>query len=530
LGVLLLAAAVSGLAAAATFVLRSYDDPQTELRRADRRAQAVGLASQLRPWFVATRQQTQAAARLVEDRVTDEISARRVDTALLASAAEQAPLLESGLYVVDRRGVVVATSPRAAPLLRATRAGGVVERALAGVPATSGIVTDPLLRRAEVRVAAPVRNDGGEVIGALVGVSAAQTGTVRGVLLPPAESGPVRTSIVTSDDREVVAGPRTVPLTADLRSPVRSGRTKESLVEYDGEGRVARLAGAAPLAAGWVVVVQGERAAVVPPPRRDLTLAAGLSVAAAAVACLGFVLFALRLRRQERRAEADRVAMLTVAGHELRTPLTQILGSAQLLSRRWSALDDRRRAQLIDAVGQQARTLERLVERLLHAGRLAAGQERGLNTRPADVGAIARDAAADVRSRVHTVNVSCDRPVMAQIDPAALRQVLGHLLDNAVKYSPDGGPIDVAVTPATALRRRVEISVTDQGVGLPADHSRIFERFVQGEDTDTRVHDEGGVGLGLAIVRDLVVGMGGSVRAERRARGARFVVDLPPTD
>jgi signal transduction histidine kinase len=222
--------------------------------------------------------------------------------------------------------------------------------------------------------------------------------------------------------------------------------------------------------------------------------------------------------------------MLTVAGHELRTPLTQILGSAQLLSRRWSALDDRRRAQLIDAVGQQARTLERLVERLLHAGRLAAGQERGLNTRPADVGAIARDAAADVRSRVHTVNVSCDRPVMAQIDPAALRQVLGHLLDNAVKYSPDGGPIDVAVTPATALRRRVEISVTDQGVGLPADHSRIFERFVQGEDTDTRVHDEGGVGLGLAIVRDLVVGMGGSVRAERRARGARFVVDLPPTD
>jgi signal transduction histidine kinase len=78
-----------------------------------------------------------------------------------------------------------------------------------------------------------------------------------------------------------------------------------------------------------------------------------------------------------------------------------------------------------------------------------------------------------------------------------------------------------------ARQRGVDLVVDDEGVGLPADHRRIFDKFVQGESVTKRVHDEGGVGLGLHIVRTLVEDMGGSVRAEPRdPQGARFVVSL----
>jgi signal transduction histidine kinase len=518
-----LAAVTLALAAGSAYVATRHTDSQVEARRRDRRAAAEALATQLRPWFVRARSEISALA--------GGIAARGgvVASADLDALAASAPAFDLGVYVVDRTGLVVAASGRASVLLRVVRRGPPIDAAIAGRLSFSGIVTDPLRRRPEVRVAAPLPGAPRGAV-AVVGATDAVTGSVAPALVAAARAGPVTQLVVTPDDRVVEAAGGTAAATQDVVAPARAGRRGATLMSYDGEGSVARLAGAAPIAGGWVVVVAGERAAVVAGPRGDLYVAAGLALAAALVAVAGLLGYAGRLRRQARRSEQDRVAMLTVAGHELRTPLTQILGSAQLLTRRWAALDDSRRQQLLTGVAQQARTLDRLIERLLHAGRLAAGQARGINLRPVDVAAVAREAAADVLSPVHRVTVHAAGPVLVQGDPAALRQVLGHLLDNAVKYSPDGGPIEVTVTAPGMLRRRAEIAVTDEGVGLPADTSRIFERFVQGEAVDTRVHDEGGVGLGLAIVSDLVTAMHGEVRAERRPTGARFVVDLPAVD
>jgi two-component system cell cycle sensor histidine kinase PleC len=110
-------------------------------------------------------------------------------------------------------------------------------------------------------------------------------------------------------------------------------------------------------------------------------------------------------------------------------------------------------------------------------------------------------------------------------DRQALGQALDQIVDNAVKYSPAGG--DVAMR-ARLRGRRVELTVEDEGVGLPSDHSRIFEPLTQGEEVDGRVHDEGGVGVGLYIARAMVEAMGGTVRAERRTTdaGTRIVVTI----
>ena len=93
-----------------------------------------------------------------------------------------------------------------------------------------------------------------------------------------------------------------------------------------------------------------------------------------------------------------------------------------------------------------------------------------------------------------------------------------------MKYSPAGGEVGLRIVPRG---RWVDLVVEDEGVGLPSDYRSIFEKFVQGESVTKRVHDEGGVGLGLYIVRTLVEDMGGTVRAEpRSSQGARFVVSL----
>jgi two-component system phosphate regulon sensor histidine kinase PhoR len=126
---------------------------------------------------------------------------------------------------------------------------------------------------------------------------------------------------------------------------------------------------------------------------------------------------------------------------------------------------------------------------------------------------------------VHDVNVAVGEPTLtAQADATAVEQILVQLLDNAIRYSPAEGPIRVSVERAG---RWIRLVVDDEGVGLPADTSRLFELFTQGEAVDTRVRDEGGIGLGLALVRTLTEAMDGRVRLERRDRGTRAVVEIP---
>jgi signal transduction histidine kinase len=113
-----------------------------------------------------------------------------------------------------------------------------------------------------------------------------------------------------------------------------------------------------------------------------------------------------------------------------------------------------------------------------------------------------------------------DEPeVWAWVDPAALQQVLGHLIENAVKYSPDGGDITLCTFTANG---EAYLEVADQGVGIPADVN-LFAAFQRGEEPDTA-----GTGLGLYIVRNLVEGMGGRITARRNPdKGSTFTVILP---
>jgi signal transduction histidine kinase len=197
-----------------------------------------------------------------------------------------------------------------------------------------------------------------------------------------------------------------------------------------------------------------------------------------------------------------------------------------MLTSRWEGIPENDRRELIQTIARQARNLEHLVERLIVAAQLEAGMVPSAAMRSVDAGAAIEQAAEQFRamSKIHSIEVDVEEPLMAEADSKMLQEVLGHLLENAIKYSPAGGPIRVK---GRRDGGRVVVSVEDEGVGLPSDASGIFEKFVQGEAVDTRTHDEGGVGVGLFIVRTYMDRMRGSVRAERlRPTGARFEITL----
>ncbi|HEX9529502.1 MAG TPA: HAMP domain-containing sensor histidine kinase, partial [Acidimicrobiales bacterium] len=249
-------------------------------------------------------------------------------------------------------------------------------------------------------------------------------------------------------------------------------------------------------------------------------------VVAWALALILAVLAEVRHDRQAHQVERATSAFLAVAGHELRTPLTSIRGFSQTLAQRWDSLPAGRRQEMVQAIARQSRLLEHLIERLLTAARLEAGTSSTLLLGPVDLTAVLQDVveAHQPLAPLHEIRVEMAPGLTVHGDGGALGQVLGHLVENAVKYSPGGGLVTVS---ATRLRRRVEVAVEDDGVGLPSDFPRLFDRFAQAEPVDTRTYDEGGMGLGLFIARTLVEQMGGVIRAEpRQPRGARFVVRL----
>jgi signal transduction histidine kinase len=246
------------------------------------------------------------------------------------------------------------------------------------------------------------------------------------------------------------------------------------------------------------------------------------------VAILVVAAFDVRRRRALARADVDRASFLAIVGHELRTPLTVLKGFIDTLSARWDNLEDGQRHSLVEPLSPQVRRLNRAVERLLVAADIQRGAQRRPSKEPVAVLGSLEEVAGNFRplAPLHTFEVEAPPDLVATADRKAFAQVLDQLVDNAVKYSPAGGTIALR---ATRSRGRVEIIVEDEGVGLPSDFGRIFDAFSQGEEVDRRTHDEGGVGVGLFIARTLVDGMGGKIRAERRAPepGTRLSVTLP---
>jgi signal transduction histidine kinase len=235
---------------------------------------------------------------------------------------------------------------------------------------------------------------------------------------------------------------------------------------------------------------------------------------------------ALRDVSRQRALDEAKDLFLATTSHELRTPLTAIKGYLHVLQRRWDRLDDAARLAALSTVSERTDALVALTDHLLLGARASASRHSA-TTEPFDLG---RAVGAAVRGfegvsqRHHLVMHGADEQVVAVGDPSSVQHIVDQLLENAVKYSPRGGTVDVHVG---AEGSRAVVEVCDEGVGIPAGSGeQLFTPFFQVGGPNTREY--GGVGIGLYIVRQLVEAQGGSVSAHRRdGGGARFRVALP---
>jgi signal transduction histidine kinase len=214
----------------------------------------------------------------------------------------------------------------------------------------------------------------------------------------------------------------------------------------------------------------------------------------------------VRSLQETDRLKADLIAAVT---HELRTPLTTISGVLQTLNRGGVGLAGGDRAELVTMALRQSERLRRMIEQLLLAARFQNGDgviPLPLPLAPVDVADLVRRAGAEARARHGdriTVETNGALPVLVSAD--AVEQVIGNLLDNACKYSPDNEPVRLSCARDGG---EVVLVVEDAGPGIaPADRQRIFERFTQLDASATA--RAGGVGLGLYLARQLAHSQGG---------------------
>jgi two-component system sensor histidine kinase KdpD len=224
-----------------------------------------------------------------------------------------------------------------------------------------------------------------------------------------------------------------------------------------------------------------------------------------------------------RRSDTVKTAVLRAVSHDLRSPLTAIRAASDGLGDASLALSDGDRRELVDTIGVEVRRLERVVDNLLALSRLQAG---AVATVPEawtvqDLVYGALDEVAADTDRV-TVSVPDDTPPVL-VDAVQVRQILGNLIDNALKFSPVSTPVTVRVT---RTRKEVIVRVIDQGRGLPENElENVFEPFYRGAPAQ----DKTGTGLGLAIARGFAEANGGRLWAESRpGQGACFALALAP--
>ncbi len=256
-----------------------------------------------------------------------------------------------------------------------------------------------------------------------------------------------------------------------------------------------------------------------PPRRRILARATPLGSARGTVVVLHDI-------TEMRRLETVRKDFVANVSHELRTPVSIIRANAETLLD--GAIEDPVRGRgFVEAVLRNSERLTRLISDLLDLSRIEAGRYK-LELRPVEileaVGHAVEAVEAKAAARRLELDVDVPEALDVRADPKALDQVLINLLDNAVKYTPEGGSVRVRAEPRGA---ELFISVEDDGPGIPAEHrARIFERFYRVDPGRSR--DMGGTGLGLAIVKHLVESMRGKVGVEpARVRGTVFWMTLP---
>ena len=228
-----------------------------------------------------------------------------------------------------------------------------------------------------------------------------------------------------------------------------------------------------------------------------------------------------------RQLESVRQEFVANVSHELRTPLSLIKSAAETLID--GGKDDPvALTRFLEIIDKHANRLTLLIDDLLMLSTLDSGNMR-LNLQPVSLRAAAQEVTDDLKQRASSRGFVLENAIpgalIAQADPDRLRQVLSNLLDNAIKYGRVEGRATVS---ARALEnKRVEISIRDDGPGIPAEAcARIFERFYRADKARSR--EQGGTGLGLAIVKHVVQAHGGEVRVESAVgEGATFFFTLP---
>ena len=236
--------------------------------------------------------------------------------------------------------------------------------------------------------------------------------------------------------------------------------------------------------------------------------------------------YALQDVTEEHALEKTRSDFVATASHELRTPLAAVYGAVRTLRRDDVELSDYDRTQFLEMIESEATRLARIVDQILLAGQLDADAVDLELTEcdPEQVAAGVIESAEMHLPESISLDLDVDGAQPINCDENKLRQVLVNLVDNAVKYSPDGGRVELRVRSANGS---CLIEVADEGLGIPPEErERIFEKFYRLDPQQTQ--GVGGSGLGLYISRELVERMDGRLRVESEpGKGSRFTVELP---
>jgi PAS domain S-box-containing protein len=253
-------------------------------------------------------------------------------------------------------------------------------------------------------------------------------------------------------------------------------------------------------------------------------------IAISGVRFFGGTVYAFRDLTDARQLEEIKADFIATASHELRTPLAAVYGAAQTLLRHDFALDETGRERFVSLIADESERLGRIVNEILLANQLDAGR-LDLEFEPFDP----RDLLERVveATRMHappsvnlTINANGDVPQVAA-DLDKVRQVLVNLVENAIKYSPDGGKVEVGIATRDDF---VQFHVRDEGLGVaPEEQERIFEKFYRADPHMTR--GVGGTGLGLYICKELIDRMGGRIWVEPNDdKGSTFFFELVTAD
>ena len=234
-------------------------------------------------------------------------------------------------------------------------------------------------------------------------------------------------------------------------------------------------------------------------------------------------IFAFRDISADRLVEEMKSEFVATVSHELRGPLTSIYGFSETLLREDVLFGEEERRTFLGYIASESERLTSIVDALLNVARLTTGDLQ-VTLAPTDVRSVVSEVVGGVEDAVSNGNRFVldlpDEPLAAQADREKLRQILAALVDNAIKFSPNGGTITVA---ARSTGDGIELRVEDEGVGIPlSEQERIFRKFYRGTVASS------GTGLGLFIAQGLVSAMGGRISVDsQEGKGSRFTFELP---